>query len=240
MEPLGPKENASGKEGEIPAALRLIPRVCGGRLATLDALFCFPAAAQAVLDAGGHYALSCKSNAGRLHADAEALFLRKPADGIFDSGLELGHGRIERRICEVVGDPDLLGWPWFQTPLPKMACVARIRRLREEKSTGKASEETAYRMFDLPVTPEEALAVDRWHWTIENGAHHVLDTTFAEDACRIQGEAARLWSSLRRLAIPILRKLMPDESIATAALSVLIRPSQILPARPRAILDGVN
>jgi len=239
-EPLGPKENVSGKEGEIPATLRLIPRVCGGRLVTMDALFCFPAAAQAVLDAGGHYALSCKSNAGRLHVDAEGLFLRKPADGIFDSGWELAHGRIERRICEVVGHPKLLEWPWFETPLPKMACVARIRRIREEKTTGKVSEETAYRMFDLPMTAEEALAVDRWHWTIENRTHHVLDTTFAEDACRIRGESARLWSSLRRLAIPILRKLMPGESIAMAALSVLARPRRILPIRSRAVSPGVK
>jgi len=235
MEPLGLKENASGKEGEIPAALRLLSRVCAGRLVTLDALYAFPAAATAILNAGGHYALSCKSNAGRLYTDAVELFRRKPADGIFDSGPELAHGRIERRVCEVIGHPALLKWPWFETPLPQMVCVARIHRFREEKSTGKVSEEVVYRMFDLLVTAEEALAVDRWHWTIENGTHHVLDTTFAEDACRIQGEAARLWSSLRRLAIPILHKLMPDESIATAALSVLIHPWKIIPPRSSAI-----
>ena len=59
-EPLGSKESPSGKEGEIPAALRLITRVCAGRLVIMDALFCFPTAASSILDAGGHYAISCK------------------------------------------------------------------------------------------------------------------------------------------------------------------------------------
>jgi predicted transposase YbfD/YdcC len=157
---------------------------------------------------------------------------------MFDSGEEIAHGRIERRICEVIVAPDLLGWLWFATPLPGMARVAMIRRFCEDESTGKGSRETAFRMFDIRMSAREALAVDRWHWTIENSVHHVLDTAFAEDACRIGGAAARLRSSMRRLAIPILRRLMPDESIATAGLSVLIRQSGILPIRLIAVSGG--
>ena len=61
----------------------------------------------------------------------------------------------------------------------------RIIRHRHTLTSGVDSSEVAYGITALP--PEQAdakrlLALNRGHWTIENGNHRYRDTTFAEDA----------------------------------------------------------
>ena|SRR3990167_5511537 len=55
------------------------------------------------------------------------------------------------------------------------------------------------------TTDEDLLSITTGHWdAIENGTHHVRDTTFKEDACRISNHnAARTMVILRNLIIAL-------------------------------------
>ena len=85
----------------------------------------------------------------------------------------------------------------------------------------------AYRITSLK--PEQAdaarlLELDRGHWGIENGLHHVRDVTLGEDACRVRsGNAPQLLAAARNLALGLLRP-MGFPSIAAATRRVVMHP----------------
>ena len=246
LEPLGPAETKSGKEGEIPAMLRLLPRCSSGRMITLDALFCLRSVAETILESGGTYAIACKSNAGGIFEQIERLFEENPIhDRHSPTEPEIGHGRVELRTTETISDPWLLGWPHVFPPpplhsvkrrmpkgpaprrkpepkppepgFPSLACVSRTMRMGVGKKTGKATAEIAYHLFGLPVTAEDAAAIVRGHWSgVENGVHLPLDTAFQEDSCRVRGAGALALAKLRRVALDSIRTLFPLLPVAQA------------------------
>lgn len=56
------------------------------------------------------------------------------------------------------------------------------------------------------ASPDKLLALNRGHWSIENGLHWVRDVTFDEDRSQVRkGAAAQAMASLRNLAISLLR-----------------------------------
>ena len=86
-----------------------------------------------------------------------------------------------------------------------------IRIQRERTLKGHRQSEAAYYITSLPTRRANAtrlLEVVRRHWgAIENGVHHVRDTTFDEDRCTIfRGDAPENLASLRNLALNWLRK----------------------------------
>jgi hypothetical protein len=85
----------------------------------------------------------------------------------------------------------------------------------------------AYRITSLGPEMADAkrlLALDRGHWGIENGLHHVRDVTLGEDACRVRSEnAPQVLAAARNLALGLLRSLgIP--SIATATRRIVMHP----------------
>ena len=55
------------------------------------------------------------------------------------------------------------------------------------------------------ASPQRLLALNRGHWCVES-AHHILDTAFDEDRCRIRtGHGPENTSRLRRFAIGLIR-----------------------------------
>ena len=69
---------------------------------------------------------------------------------------------------------------------PQVKQMFRIVRHRHTLKTGVDSNEVAYGITSLSPKQADAqrlLALNRGHWTIENGNHRFRDTTFAEDAC---------------------------------------------------------
>jgi hypothetical protein len=67
----------------------------------------------------------------------------------------------------------------------------------------------------------------RWHWAIENGLHHVRDTTFAEDASQVRtGTGPNVMACLRNLAIGVLSHAGPVN------LAAALRRHARDPARP--------
>ena len=69
---------------------------------------------------------------------------------------------------------------------PHIAQIFRIERDRKMCKSGKKSTEIAYGITPVPKnrgTPENLLAWNRSHWSIENNNHRVRDVNFKEDAC---------------------------------------------------------
>jgi hypothetical protein len=141
-----------------------------------------------------------------------------------------GHGRRERRT--VVSTTELT--TYLQANWPDLQQVYQITRERWE--SGKHTAEVAYRITSLKPDQADAarlLELDRGHWGIENGLHHVRDVTFGEDACRVRSQSApQLMAAARNLALGLLRPLgLP--SIAAATRRIVMHPLEGL----RRIID---
>jgi hypothetical protein len=103
--------------------------------------------------------------------------------------------------------------------------VDQITRERWER--GEHAVEVAYRITSLDPDQADAarlLELDRGHWGIENGLHHVRDVTLGEDACRVRsGNAPQLLAAARNLALGLLRP-MGFPSIAVATRRIVMHP----------------
>lgn len=103
--------------------------------------------------------------------------------------------------------------------------VYRVTRERWER--GEHAVEVAYRITSLGPDRADAarlLGLDRGHWGIENGLHHVRDVTSGEDACRVRsGNAPQLLAAARNLALGLLRP-MGFPSIAAATRRIVMHP----------------
>jgi Transposase DDE domain len=101
------------------------------------------------------------------------------------------------------------------------------RITRERWADDEHTVEVAYRITSL--RPEQAgaarlLQLDRGHWGIENGLHHVRDVTLGEDACRVRsGDAPQLLAAARNLALGLLRP-MGFPSIAAGTRRIVMHP----------------
>ena len=170
------------KGGEIAAVFALLEEVdITGSVITLDALHTTRDTAAAILHSHrAHYLLSVKGNASETYAALDTIDWEQDATASFCEPSSKGHGRIDQRhIHTMKPNPGMLNYPQVKQ-------VFRIIRHRHTLKTGVDSREVAYGITSL--SPEQAdakrlLALNRGHWTIENGNHRYRDTTFAEDAC---------------------------------------------------------
>lgn len=135
--------------------------------------------------------------------------------------VDKGHGRRERRT--LIASTELT--PYLQPHWTDLGQIYRITRERRE--SGKHTVEVAYRITSLKPDQADAarlLELDRGHWGIENGLHHVRDVTLGEDACRVRsGNAPQLLAATRNLALGMLRP-MGFASIAAATRRIVMHP----------------
>ena len=203
------------KENEIVAIPRLLKLIdVKGATVTIDAMGCQTAIAGAIHEAGGHYLLAVKGNQPSLRRQMGAFFEdaarteRPPCDPAPDidraTVVEKGHGRLEKRRCEVSKQTD---WADGRGDWAGLACFVRITRERETLSDGKVSTEVAYFISNDPkLTATRALSLARRHWGIENSLHWVLDVVFDEDLCRVRNRnAAKNFAVVRRIAANLLK-----------------------------------
>lgn len=116
---------------------------------------------------------------------------------------------------------------YLQAAWPGLRQVYQITRQRWGK--GKHTVEVAYRITSLEPERADAkrlLALDRGHWGIENGLHHVRDVTLGEDACRVRSNnAPQVLAAARNLVLALLRPLgLP--SIAAATRRIVMHPRE--------------
>lgn len=188
---------APGRNEVLGAQQALALLRLDGCIVTADALHCRPDTAQAIIDAGGDYALALKPNRPTLLAKAKALIEQA------DPGLEavegpcFAHDRLEGRAALIVPANDI--------NFPGLAAVARVETHR--KTAGRP-EPVIVRFFLLStvLTAQRMLEVARAHWTIENQLHWVLDVAFDEDAVRSRADnAPQNLALIRKLALNLIR-----------------------------------
>jgi predicted transposase YbfD/YdcC len=226
----------------IPALLKLL--ALDGATVTIDAMGCQTAIASQIVEQGADYVLALKDNQPTLHehvrlafldADAAAGTTLPLADLEAHTTVEKGHGRIERRRCRAIGDPDYLAYvdPTGAWPnLRSVVCVESTRRIGDAVST-----EARHYLSSLP--PDAALLqqVIRGHWGVENRLHWALDLAFREDSSRVRADhAPENLAIVRHLALNLLRR-DPNRRVGlkNARFKAALNDAYL-----RSILDGVR
>ncbi len=116
-----------------------------------------------------------------------------------------GHGRLERRQCWVITDPEELAYVDPQRQWASWSAVARVN-YRRDIDTG-SPEDTRYYICSSPADAATLLAAARSHWSIENSLHWVLDMAFDEDHSRVRtGHADQNLAVMRHLALNLLKQ----------------------------------
>ena len=195
----------------IPALLRLL--ALEGATVTIDAMGCQTAIASQIVEQGADYVLALKDNQPTLHeyvrlafvdADAAAGTTLPLADLPTHTTVEKDHGRIERRRCQVIGDPKYLAYIDPKHAWPQLQSVVRIestRRIGDAVST-----DTRHYLSSLPANAALLQRVIRSHWGIENRLHWVLDLAFHEDSSRVRADhAPENLAIIRHIALNLLR-----------------------------------
>ena len=196
---------------EITAIPQLLDTLdVSGCTVTIDAMGCQKEIAKTIVEKDADYILALKRNQPQLYDDAEEMFEQSRRSGFTDLGyhfcetVEKGHGRIEKRRCWAVSEPEHLGYMDERGEWAELRSLAMIESERTEN--GKTSTQTRYYISSLPDDARKLLSGVRTHWGIENSVHWVLDVAFGEDDSRVRtGHAAENFSVLRRMALNMLK-----------------------------------
>ena len=213
------------KTNEHKGALELLKNlVLKGRVVVGEAMFCQREVCDQVLDAEGDYLIAVKGNQPNLQRKIELEFTAAPAavsphaqqqraaEQQTAHTVDQGHGRLEKRTMTTTTSlNNHVKWPGV-----KQVC----RVVRERTKHGQREVETAYDLSSLSrdranAAPLLALVHDHWG-AIENGVHHVRDTTFEEDRCTIfRGHAPQNLAALRNTALNWNRRMKTVNLAAT-------------------------
>jgi predicted transposase YbfD/YdcC len=174
---------------------------------------CQTAIARQVVDQGADYVLALKGNHEHLHDRARLAFRDvDPAAGTTlrladvrpHTIVEKGHGRIERRRCRAIGDPEYLAYvdPTGAWPgLKSVVCIESTRRIGDAVST-----EARHSLSSLPPDAARLAHAVRSHWGVENRLHWALDLAFHEDSSRVRADhAPENLAIIRHIALNLLR-----------------------------------
>lgn len=226
----------------IPALLRLL--ALEGTTITIDAMGCQTTIAQQIVDQGADYVLALKDNHPLLHERARLAF----ADASAAAGTTLpladltphtmrdkDHGRIERRRCLAIGDPDYLAFIDPDGAWPNLRSVVLIESTRRIGKT--VTTEARHYLSSLPADAKALNPVIRSHWGIENRLHWVLDVVFREDASRVRvGHAPENLAIIRHFALNLLRQEPSRRTgLATKRLRAALDETYL-----RTILNGLS
>ena len=149
-----------------------------------------------------HYHFTVKKNQPTLFEDIRFFFQdrKEPNFILYDPP---DHGRIETRKIWITSELN----NYLKFPHVGQAFV--IERESIDKKTGKYSKDVAYGITSR--TPEQAnaqqvLETNRFHWSIENSCHYVIDWNYDEDRSRIsKGYGPENMTRFRRFAVSIIK-----------------------------------
>jgi predicted transposase YbfD/YdcC len=191
------------KSNEITAIPRLLELlVLKGCIVTIDAMGCQKEIASKIIEKEAHSILALKGNKGNLLEQAEDSFRFLPPASS-DEQLDAGHGRVETRLCQVISELSLIeqSGEWAG-----LKCLVKVESVRYFKSTGKEEEDTRLYITSLEPDAQSINNAVRFHLSIENSLHWVLDVAFNEDNSRKRsGFAAQNYSMLNRIALNLLK-----------------------------------
>ena len=207
-------EEKSNEITVIPELLKMLE--LKGCIITIDAMGCQKMIAQSIIDKEADYILALKGNQGSIHRGVDISFeLAEDRDFLgfnYDclDEVSAGHGRKETRRYETILVAD---WFVYAKEWPKLKTLVRVTSTREIGD--KISAEIRYYISSLELGAKAIGDAIRKHWGIENSLHWVLDVTFREDESRIRrGDSAENFSTLRRMALAMLKREPTKKSIA--------------------------
>ena len=204
---LGQVAGAPGSN-ELEAIPRLLELLSlEGAIVTLDALGCQKEIVEQIVDQGGDFVISVKSNQPKLeaavHKAIDEALAQEPVTVPTLMNEDNRRGRQETRSYVAVPVPRDV--PEFEN----WSGVNSLVSVTREYVDAKGQPQTGVRYYIsslLPKVKRLAEAV-RGHWKVENGLHWVLDVTFREDRNRSRAENAQAnLGVLRRVAISLLKK----------------------------------
>jgi len=207
------------KSNEITAIPELIDIIdVKGAVVSIDAAGCQKNIAKKIVDNGGDYLIALKGNQGNLHNDV-STFLESIQDNNvggknierFETKIEKGHGRIEKRRCLISTDTHLL-------PITSDWCnMNTLVMIEAERYVhGKSSIDRRFYVSSAKKNSEDFCYLVREHWAIENKLHWVLDVGFDEDRCRVrEGNGAQNFATLRHMALNLIKKDKSKGSVKT-------------------------
>jgi len=170
------QEKVAEKSNEITALPEVLKRLdLAETTVSIDAMGCQKEIAQQIKKQGGEYVLSLKGNHGKLASAVAHHFECAERDqfALLDhdahTTLDGGHGRVETRRYDVIGDA---GW---LDPGGQWGGLAAIGRVASERAIkggdGTKSREVRYYILSRRFTAAEFAEASRSHWGIENSLH---------------------------------------------------------------------
>jgi predicted transposase YbfD/YdcC len=202
-------DDKSNEITAIPELLRVLE--VSGCIITIDALGCQKEIAAAIVDKEADYVLALKENHGRLHEDMVKLFDDLEASQFkayrysHTETLDKNHGRLEKRQCWVIADPQVLTHLRGASDWKGLQSVVKVQAKRQigEEVTLKER----YFISSLAGDAKQLLQAVRTHWSIENELHWVLDVAFREDESRIRKDhGPENFAVLRHIALNLVKQ----------------------------------
>jgi predicted transposase YbfD/YdcC len=196
------QETVEDKSNEIIAIPKLLDILTlNGCIVTIDAMGCQKKIAEKIIEKNANYILQVKDNQKELKEQIEKIFKIQIPEGTHID-VDMGHGRIETRKCDVISDLRFLDekeeWKGLNT-------IVRISSIREIKKTGVASTEFRYYISSLIPDAECINKSVRSHWGIENDLHWNLDVIFKEDgALKRIGNSAENFNIISKVALGLI------------------------------------
>jgi len=192
------------KSNEITAIPELLKKIfIKGSVVTIDAMGCQKNIVADIIDKKADYIIAVKGNQKSLEtAIKDTVLLEKPDDISIQENL--GHGRVEKRICTIYRNvshlQDRENWKGLQT-------FIEIKSEVYCKSSQKTTTEKRLYISSLKEDAKKFNQTIRQHWSIENQLHWVLDVTFDEDASKKRmGNSAENFNIIFKSALTLLKK----------------------------------
>lgn len=197
------QEAVSEKSNEITAIPELLKVLdIKGCTVTIDAMGCQKKIAKQILDNKADYILMVKDNQKELKEQVEHLF--KITAAVSDTQYDVGHGRAETRVCEVIDDLRFLD---VSEEWDGLKSVVRVKSERYDRKTGEMSHQDRYYISSLPSDAKYINNAVRQHWAIENNLHWSLDVIFKEDeSLKKKGNSALNYGLMAKMALVLIEK----------------------------------
>jgi predicted transposase YbfD/YdcC len=168
----------SEKSNEITAIPQLLELISiEGCIITIDAMGCQKDIAKKIIEQKADYILQVKGNQKGLLEEIEDTFKVLPIQTTHTE-LDMGHGRVEIRKCDVISNLELIEQ---QSLWKNLTSVVRIAAEITDKKLGVTTHNTRYYISSVQPNAQVMNRSVRSHWGIENKLHWTLDVVMKED-----------------------------------------------------------